>query len=60
MREEPIGDDQGWRIISMTFSSLLHAQTVAMGIGNLLEVLEPLELREAIHTQAQQIVALYK
>jgi predicted DNA-binding transcriptional regulator YafY len=60
MREEPNWDDQEWRIISMTFSSLLHAQTIAMGMGNLLEVLEPLELREAIRAQAQQIVALYK
>ncbi|GHO42021.1 transcriptional regulator [Ktedonospora formicarum] len=60
IREEPDKDDQEWRIISMTFSSLLHAQTVAMGMGNLLQVLEPLELREAIRAQAQQIVALYE
>jgi predicted DNA-binding transcriptional regulator YafY len=60
MREDPICDDQGWRIISITFSSLLHARTVVMGVGNLLEVLEPLELREAIRVQARQIVALYE
>jgi predicted DNA-binding transcriptional regulator YafY len=60
MREEPTGDDQGWRLISMTFSSLLHARTVAMGVGDLLEVLEPLELRNAIRAQARQIVARYE
>ncbi|GHO56831.1 helix-turn-helix transcriptional regulator [Ktedonobacter robiniae] len=60
MREEPIDDDQGWHLISMTFHSLLHAQAVVLGMGNLLEVLEPLELREAIRAQAQQIVALYE
>ncbi|GCE11107.1 helix-turn-helix transcriptional regulator [Tengunoibacter tsumagoiensis] len=60
LREEPLSDDQGWSLVSMTFSSLLHARTVAMGVGNLLEVVEPLELRGAIRTQAQQIVALYE
>ncbi|GCE31846.1 transcriptional regulator [Dictyobacter alpinus] len=60
MTEEPLSDDWGWRLITMTFSSLLHAQTITMGVGNLLEVLEPLELREAIRAQARQIVALYE
>ncbi|MBO0791038.1 MAG: WYL domain-containing protein, partial [Ktedonobacteraceae bacterium] len=60
MREEPVGDEQGWRLISLTFSSLLHARTVVMGVGDLLEVLEPLELREAICAQVRQIAALYE
>ncbi|GLV60476.1 transcriptional regulator [Dictyobacter sp. S3.2.2.5] len=59
MREEPIPDEQGWHHIAMTFSSLRHAQAIALGMGNLLEVLEPLELRESIRAQARQITALY-
>ena len=59
MKEEPIDDDQGWHHISITFHSLLHAQAVILSTGHLLEVLEPMELREAIRAQAQRIAALY-
>lgn len=44
----------------MMFSSLLHTQTIALGMGNLLEILEPLELREAIRAQARQIATFYE
>lgn len=60
LRAEPTGDDEGWHLISMTFHSFLQAQTVAMSVGKFLEVVEPLELREAICAQAQQLVALYE
>ncbi|HVU66736.1 MAG TPA: YafY family protein [Ktedonobacteraceae bacterium] len=57
--EEAAADSQGWRTITLAFSSLPHARAIIMKAGHLLEVLEPPELRAAIYTQARQIAALY-
>lgn len=59
LKEEQASDAQGWRTLSLAFSSLSHALTVATSVGNLLEVLEPPELREAIRAQARQLIDLY-
>jgi predicted DNA-binding transcriptional regulator YafY len=45
--------------LSLTYDSLDHARSRLLGLGTLLEVIEPIELRESIIDSASRIVSMY-
>jgi predicted DNA-binding transcriptional regulator YafY len=45
--------------LSLTYDSLYHARSRLLGLGTLLEVIEPLELRESIIDCASRIISMY-
>jgi predicted DNA-binding transcriptional regulator YafY len=45
--------------LSLTYDSLDHARSRLLGLGTLLEVIEPLELRESIIDCASRIISMY-
>ncbi len=53
-------DAEGWITISLTFGSFEHARGYLLGLGTMVEVLEPLELRDAVKQFAAGIVEFYK
>jgi predicted DNA-binding transcriptional regulator YafY len=52
-------DAEGWVTIRPTFETIEAACTMVLGFGTLVEVLEPLELRERVIHQAASVVAFY-
>ncbi|MEA4909984.1 MAG: WYL domain-containing protein, partial [Anaerolineaceae bacterium] len=55
--EQP--DPQGWVRMRVTFFSFHSACTKVASLGTNVEVLEPLELRQAVYETARQVVELY-
>ncbi len=52
-------DAEGWVTLRPTFESIEAACSMALGLGDRAEVLEPAELRERVIHQAARIVAFY-
>ena len=52
-------DDDGSVCVALTYDSIDHARGRLLAVGTLLEVVEPLELRESIVEYASRIVAFY-
>lgn len=52
-------DAEGWLTLTLTFDSFEGARSQILGFGTLVEVLAPLELRQAVITQARGIVDFY-
>jgi predicted DNA-binding transcriptional regulator YafY len=52
-------DAEGWVRLRPTFESIEAACSMALGLGEWVEVLEPAELRERVIQQAARIVAFY-
>ncbi|HEU5369196.1 MAG TPA: YafY family protein [Ktedonobacterales bacterium] len=52
-------DAEGWVTLHPTFESIEAACSMALGLGEWVEVLEPAELRERVIQQAARIVAFY-
>ena len=53
-------DAEGWLTIPLTFETMEHARSYILGLGTMIEVLEPLELRTNIKQLAAGIVEFYK
>ncbi len=53
-------DAEGWITLRPTFETIEAACNMALGLGTLVEVLEPAELRERVIRQAASIVAFYE
>jgi predicted DNA-binding transcriptional regulator YafY len=53
-------DADGWITLHPTFETIEAACNMALGLGTLVEVLEPAELRERVVQQAASIVAFYE
>ena len=54
-----LGRQAGWRAVTVTFERLEHAKHALLGLGPEVEVLEPLELREAIIAAVGSLAQLY-
>lgn len=52
-------DAEGWITLCLTFETIDVACSVVLGLGTLVEVLEPPELRERVVAQAASVVAFY-
>lgn len=52
-------DDQGWCTIQVPFQSFDQARSLVMGLGTLVEVIEPAALRQAIIEQSVHILDFY-
>lgn len=52
-------DAEGWITLRRTFETIEAACTMILGLGTLVEVLEPPELRERVVSQAASVVAFY-
>jgi predicted DNA-binding transcriptional regulator YafY len=52
-------DGEGWVTVTLNFDSFEAARSRALGLGTLVEVLEPLELRAAVSDSAAQLAAFY-
>lgn len=59
VEEEQGTDANGWLLLYVNFEAELHALEHAMRFAPHLEVLAPLELREQVRLQADQVVHLY-
>jgi predicted DNA-binding transcriptional regulator YafY len=57
--EQADKDKNSAAYLSLTYDSLDHARSRLLGLGTLLEVIEPLELRESIMDCASRIVCMY-
>jgi predicted DNA-binding transcriptional regulator YafY len=55
---EPPGED-GWQVASMLFEVIEYAAQSVLGMGGMVEVLDPPELRERVIAGARAVVALY-
>ncbi len=53
-------DAEGWVTLRPTFETIEAACSMALGLGTLVEVLEPAELRERIIQQAANVLAFYE
>jgi predicted DNA-binding transcriptional regulator YafY len=51
--------ESGWRCLTVSFERLEYALPALVGLGAEVEVLEPLELRRAIVTEADSLAQLY-
>jgi predicted DNA-binding transcriptional regulator YafY len=51
--------EDGWRRLSLTFERLSEARTALLGLGELVEVLGPAELRSGIAGTARRLAGLY-
>ncbi|HLZ57827.1 MAG TPA: YafY family protein [Ktedonosporobacter sp.] len=56
----PPPDKDGWITITLQFDSFEHARRHILGLGTFVEVVEPLELRQAVIQVASGIVEFYK
>jgi predicted DNA-binding transcriptional regulator YafY len=52
-------DESGWRCLSVSFERLEYARVALLGLGAEVEVLGPVELRQAIATEAGSLAQLY-
>ncbi len=52
-------DREGWRLLDYLFERKEEAEMRILGLGGLVEVVEPEELRTAVLKSAQDVVALY-
>ncbi|HEY7350537.1 MAG TPA: transcriptional regulator [Ktedonobacterales bacterium] len=52
-------DADGWVTLHPTFETIEEACSMALGLGDWVEVLEPAELRERVIRQAASVVAFY-
>jgi predicted DNA-binding transcriptional regulator YafY len=57
--EQADKDKNSAAYLSLTYDSLDHARSRLLGLGTLLEVIEPLELRESLIDCASRIVSMY-
>jgi predicted DNA-binding transcriptional regulator YafY len=57
-RAEP-PDEQGWCSLTIPFQSAEQARNIALGLGPLVEVVAPAELRQALVEQAARVLAMY-
>lgn len=55
----PDHQQEGWKLMRLNFESFEAARTRLLGLGNAVEVLEPLALRLSIADYADQIRSLY-
>lgn len=53
-------DEEGWITMPLVFSSFERARSSILGFGTMVEVLEPLELRQSVITFARGIVQFYE
>jgi predicted DNA-binding transcriptional regulator YafY len=53
-------DEEGWITMPLVFSSFERARSSILGFGTMVEVLEPLELRQSVITFARAIVQFYE
>jgi predicted DNA-binding transcriptional regulator YafY len=53
-------DESGWTRLRVTYESRAEALRGLLGLGALVEILEPLELREELISQAREILAFYR
>jgi predicted DNA-binding transcriptional regulator YafY len=53
-------DEEGWITLTLEFGSFVHARGEILGFGTFAEVLEPVELREAVIQVASGVVEFYK
>ena len=51
--------EDGWRRLSLTFERLSEARTALLGLGDLVEVLGPEELRAGIAATARGLAEIY-
>ncbi|WIG61652.1 MAG: Transcriptional regulator, YafY family [Ktedonobacterales bacterium] len=58
-REDP-PDDDGWIRVAMMFEEEHNACEYVLSLGGLVEVVEPLALREMVARTAEEIVTLYR
>jgi predicted DNA-binding transcriptional regulator YafY len=58
-RVEP-PDADGWQVVDLMFDVEEEALLYGSGYGGLVEVLEPVELRDKVKAQAQAVIALYE
>ena len=49
-------EDKGWKTISLSMDSELHAKMLIFGLAGFVEVVEPGELKEAVAAQAREIL----
>jgi predicted DNA-binding transcriptional regulator YafY len=56
----PPPDDEGWITIPLEFGSFEHARGYVLGLGPMVEVIEPQELREGVKQFAAGIVEFYR
>lgn len=52
-------EDDGWIRLALTFERLSEARTALLGLGDLVEVLEPAELRAGMAGTARRLAGLY-
>jgi predicted DNA-binding transcriptional regulator YafY len=50
------GGDQGWSTMSLSMDSDLFAKMLVFGLSGFVEVVEPIELKEAVATQAREVL----